>query len=538
MGIFAALTMLLAFMFAALAVDSGRLWSDKRELQTVTDIAALEAANSLGCGGGGTSAMVAAAQAAAGRNSYTNNVNAGPNSVVLGGITDSGGTRVFSAGSDTSAVRVTLAKTVPASLILGGLFGNTTTMTATATARNTPPQGSLSVGSALLRVNTTANDASLLSLLFGNILGGSLVLDAVSYQGLASTNISLLDLVHADASVGTVKELLDSNIKVSDLLGIMATAVNNSGVVNASVTAAMSKLIAASVNNLTVKLGDVISVASPDSEAAANAKVNLFDLISTGLIVANGSNALTLPLAVNIPGVAQVNALVKVIQLPQIAVGPPGQDTNGNWCTQARTAQISVAVSAQVGLANLLQVTNLVLNAKIAQGESHLISINAQPGQSQVDIGAQPGIATLTLTNSAGGPAQLVGLSLLGLPIVSINLGLNLPATASSASTLTFDVDPLNANLPLTQTVSSGLGNSLQNALGNPNSINVSPTLLGLPLNVGPTVTNIVNNIVAPLLGAIGSLLLDPLLHLIGVQVGVADVQLIDLQTTGSQLLI
>jgi uncharacterized membrane protein len=536
MGIFAALTMLLAFMFAALAVDGGRLWSDKRELQSVADIAALEAANSVGCGSVSSSAMVAAAQTAATRNGFTDSVNTGLNSVALGWIGNAGGNRVFGTtpGTGDRAVRVILSRTVPASLILGGVFGGTTTMTATATARNTPPQGSISVGSALLRVNTTSGDASLLSLLFGKILGGSLVLDAVSYKGLANANVSLLGLAHAYASAGTVSSLLNANIKVSDLLALTLTAMNNAGVADATLTTAINKLIVANISNLNINLGSVLKVTSPDSVAAGNAKVNVFDLISASLMVANGSNALSL--ALGIPGIA--TASVKVIEPPQLAVGPAGTDASGNWCTQAKTAQIRATVNLTPALSALTS-TDMALSVNVATGEAHLVSITPQSGGSDVIVGATPGIITANLTNVAQtGPSTLASVSLLGITLLKVNLGLNLPIASPAAAQLDFPVTyPVTGSLPMTLTTSSGLGSSLQNGLSQSNSVVVTANLIGLPINLG-LLNPILSGTIAPLLGTVGSNLLDPLLKLIGIQVGVVDVQLLDLQTSGSQLLI
>ena len=43
-GLFGIMTLLLAVLFVSLVVDSGRLWMQKRQLQSIADIAAIEAA--------------------------------------------------------------------------------------------------------------------------------------------------------------------------------------------------------------------------------------------------------------------------------------------------------------------------------------------------------------------------------------------------------------------------------------------------------------------------------------------------------------
>lgn len=528
-GLFGILTLLLALVFTALAVDAGRLWFERRQIQAIADLAALEAARGLGCGGNAGD-VAAAAQAAAVRNGFGGDLTAAPNRVEVGGLVTVAGLRQFSAGSATDAVHVVASESVPASLVLGGFFGQNTLISAEATARAEPSHAAFSAGSYLLRLSATAEDANLLNLLLGGLLGSSLALDAVSYQGLASTDLNLAQLVRAHGSVGTVEELLAADLSVAEVIGLAATAVGQ----NSAAAASLSQLQLAAVNNAAVSLADVLDVSVPASDAAGKVGINVLDLISTTLMVANQNHAVSLPLAVNLGSLLNVNALVNVIEPPRIAVGPPGRNAAGGWCAQARTAQIEAraTVQANLGVAAL----DLALAATVAPGEAHLESLDTVPGATRAVINATPGIATLALTNAAGsGSATLTAL---GIPVA---IGLDLPIQTAGGSDLVYDVaSPVAEHLPMRQSIAAPLGGSLASALANPGAVRLELPVLGPILGglVSGIVSPLLGTVVSPLLGFIGSALLDPLLRLLGLQLGGLDVTLEDIEYTGGAQLV
>jgi uncharacterized membrane protein len=527
-GLFGILTLLLALVFTALAVDAGRLWFERREIQAVADLAALEAARQVGCGGNPGNA-VAAAQAAAKRNGFAGNLADAPNRVDVGWLTTAAGLRQFSASrpaanfADADAVHVLATESVPASLVLGGFFGQTTLIWAEATARAEPPHATFSLGSYLLRVSATPQDANLLNALLGGLLPSSLSLDALAYKGLASTDINLAQLVRAQGlGVGTVEQLLDTQLSVAQVINLAAAAVGQQVAVDTSVTAGLQTLLGAAVNNIPVKLGDVLDVSVPASDAAAKVGINVFDLITTTLMVANKNSAVALPLG--IPGVANVN--LAIIQPPQLAVGPPGTSSTGDLCTEARTAQLDLEVALNpLGLG----LVDAVLGLELAQGSASLDRLDLAPGVANARINAVPGIAALNLTNGAHTGPATVGGGLLGI-------GLNLPIADPHAAPLDYSVPyPPADHLPMTKSTSASVGSSLQSALSDPHALEIE--VLGLPL-LGNLLKPLVAPIVAPLLGAIGSAVLDPLLKLLGIQLGGLDVTIEDIRYSGGAQLV
>jgi uncharacterized membrane protein len=527
-GLLGVVTLMLAVLFAALVVDSGRLWMQKRHLQTVADIASIQAARQLGCGVV-LANVVQAAQSAAVANGYTGNLANSPNIVDIVNVTTVGGIRQFSTGG-SEAVRVYATREVPSSLVAGGLFDGTVVLHAQAVSRADPAIAAFSAGSFAASIDT--KDSVLLDGIFSDILGSSVDLDLVSYQGIAATNITLNELLEASGQVGGLESLLSTSMTLSELASLMADAVNNSGTASADAKLGMQQLADATVDNTSITLGDVLNVTTPDEEAAGNVGVNALSLITTSALIANGSHALSVPLSISVPGITSITGQINVIEPPQLAIGPAG--SGGAICTTLRTAQVEAAVDVNVSILGLAEI-DLSLNAEVAQGTAGLGSVVNSGGQTDVTINATPGIASLSLQNTAGtGPAAITTLG--GLHVADLTL--DLPIQPAAAQALVFNVDhPIADNLPQTRTVSSPVGDSLANALGQSGVIEVDPLGLGGVLNA-VLINTVVSTVVSPLLVQIGEAFLDPLLEMLGIQVGGMDVTLEGIQIRQTEPLI
>lgn len=520
-GLFGLLTLMLAIVFTALAVDSGRLWMQQRKLQSIADIAAMSASRQVGCSASAGN-VTTAAQTAAANNGFAGQLAQSPNQIALGSVATNGGLRVFSDDSSNEAVFVRATQEVPSSLVAGGLFGNTITLSAEAVSLSNSPIAAFSAGSFAASLNS--EDSALLNGLLSGMLGSPVNLSALSYEGIAATQITLQDMLAVSGGIGTVDELLDADMQIADLLEIFANAAGENAAADLQAVSDMGTIAGATVQNASVSLGDLLAVTTPDSDAAATAGLNALSLIMAAAVIANGENAIALPLAVNVPLIgSSINAQVTFIEPPQIAIGPAAGD--GEICTLVRTAQVRAYVGLLADIPLLARI-DLALALEVAQGSAGLRSITQEGGHSEVRIEATPGIASLDLTNNAGtGPARISTLHLPpllpGIPIADIEL--DLPVQPAAMQALDFTVDhPVDEHLPQTQTVSSPLGGSLENALSDSGALDV--TILSA-LNLG-LVNDVVATVVTPLLGEIGRVLLDPLLKLLGIQVGGLDVTL------------
>lgn len=542
-GIFAALVLMLALLFTALAVDAGRLWMEKRKLQTVADMAAMEAARNAGCGGN-LGYVLPAAQYAAERNGYADNLGNAPNAVETGWIEIDGTLRTFvtrppaGISGDENAVHVHATKEVPASLILGGLWGSTVRIAADATARAEPPQASFRLGSNLLSISTSNEDATLLNALLSGLLGSTLDLDVLSWKGIANANVNLANLVKiSHLGVGSVEKLLDTSLNVAEVLALTAEALTQQAVVDVAAVVGLETLASVAIDNLPIKLGDVLDVAMPASRAAAEASINVLDLITTTLLIANNQSAVDL--ALGIPGLAGIRLVI--LEAPRLAVGPPGESSRGDMCTEAKTAQTRLSVVIDPNILGIIKI-DLALNVELAPSRANLSSVMLQPGHANVDIDVNPGVVALSLTNSAfNGPAKALELGLLGLEILKAEVGANLPIIAPNAETVNFDVDYPSPTLPETKEteIAVKLSESLQYALSQPDAITVDVSLLGISLGILNDLVRTLLDVLTPILTQVAQLILDPLLKILGVKLGGADVTLEEVQYgRGAELVI
>lgn len=517
-GLAGILILLTALLFTALVVDSGRLWMQQKKLQSIADMAAIHASRYLGCNAN-LQNVTQMAQLAAANNGFGGQLSANPNQVLLGRLDTVQGMRQFTADGSSEAVYVRATREVPSSLFAGGLIGSTLTLRAEAVSASDPAWAAFGIGSFTVTLNS--EQSALLNGLLGGMLGSPLNLDVLTYRGIAGTKITLQDMLAVSGQVGTLQDLLDADMQVSELLTLFANAAGQDSAANVQAIAGMQTIADLAMNNAPVKLGEVLAVTTPDANAAATVGLNALSLITTATMIANGQNAVNLPLAISLPAIPTINAQVTIIEPPQLAIGPAAG--SGNLCTEARTAQIRTRVGVLLNIPLLARI-DLALNVEVAQGSAGLRSMQQNDGVSEVEIEASPGIAALTLTNNAGtGPARIS--TLLNIPIADI--GLNLPVQPPSPQILEYSVaHPVEDHLPQTQSIASPVGSSLQNALGQPNAVNV--TVLSV-LNLG-LVNNVVSTIVRPLLSEIGRVLLDPLLNLLGIRVGGMDVTLEDLQ--------
>jgi len=547
-GLLAALVLLPAVLFTALALDTGRLYLEKRRLQTIADLSALDAAHAMACASAKDAAAVDAAQASAVRNGYAGNL-AAENGVKVGNVSSNAqGLRVFGENgpANADAVQIEAQNTVPASLVAGGLFGGSVTLKAKAVGRSDAIAG-ISAGSFLARV-----DPSGLNPLLSGLLGTSV--DLVSYNGIAAANLTLLDLIQAQGLVGTVDELLALQMSIGEFYALMASALTNKG--NAGAAADLSGLAAGISNTLVLTLGDLLKVTTDDPEAAAEAEVNVLDLLMLGAEVANGQNAIAIPAAgFAIPGVASIGLSLRLIEPPQIAIGPAGQDENGNWKTQVQTAQVRVGVDLQLvpqslslGLLGLLlglvtiDLTDLHLDVDAAPTTAWLENIGCSTLgdlDGSATVGSQPGVVKIAI-----GELDAEGESVAPTNIATVRSSLlgNLATIGASAVT-SVTSDPqttqFNGTFPDPETVGTPVDEAVNNALSSlADSLNLQVMLGSLDLSVLNQVINALSLALGPIIEALGDNLLTPLLQALGVNVGGADLTVFDVRFVRPTLVI
>jgi uncharacterized membrane protein len=243
--------------------------------------------------------------------------------------------------------------------------------------------------------------------------------------------------------------------------------------------------------------------------------------------VANGSNALSVTLSTSSLGglggllnSAGNSVQLKVIEPPQIAIGPAAQNPDGTWKTTAKTAQIRLSIHLRPLGTVLGGILNLPIYVEAASAEASLRGITCATPKDSSTVSVHTDAQAVTsnigeiadINASVGVVADATILNVLNLVRVTGRSNL---ALAGSAHDLTFH-GPFNpANRQTVGSTTLDLGDLLQTGL------TTSVQIIGLVLiNVQLAVLNILN----PILDALDYGLLDPLLSGLGVIVGGADV--------------
>lgn len=584
---------LLALVLLAIlgVVQIGYMYSSKRDLQRIADLAALEAANHLQpmttCGGAQT----------AGKKSIDKQwppevtPQEQDKQLECGHWSAEGGYGSGALNGVFNAVQVTLTgetlQLVP--------FTGSRTVKATATAALTnDPTATFSVGAGVARLNGGALNA-----LLSGLLGTSVNLSAVDYTGLANTKVNLLGLKEAlNLSAGTYDQLLNAEVNMQDLLTASLDVARRSGsnTVASSITAMnnLATLLAGvNLNGLMLNLLKdgtqsgllELSVDSNDRLAGLQADANLLNILTVGLQVAQKDAAISLPAtALDLGPLATATVAVKVIEPPSIASGRAGTDASGKYITTAHNGQVRAAIkiTALKALGNDETLLNLPLLVKVSLPSQKLLTLpinlevgsadarleeircNAQPNTHEVRISAKPGLAYISLaempdamtnttqpwSNLTKDRFPLLNLRvqvLLGLLDISVKLmaKVDVPIDSNNYQMLKFEyatnkpyadqASDLTKSVGSEQQLGQSIGSALTPALMN---VEIETSGLGIASNIVDALLNNVLEIVTGLLPIVQGLLnpiltlldsvLGPLLKLLGLQIGYADVQLLD----------
>ncbi|HET7833915.1 MAG TPA: TadG family pilus assembly protein [Gallionella sp.] len=516
-SVMAAVTLTVAVVVAALALDLGRIYWIKRDLQKAADLASLSAVTEI-------PQATTVAQNIALANGFDYQKVATANSMTVTTGMYNWTTRVFTPGGDPDtldAVQVIVATTIPYYFMPGSLR-----LEASAISVRDPVAG-FSLGSFIARLDTT--QSALLNSVLGGLLGGAINLDIGSYKGLAAGTVSLAGLQLA-LGLGTVDEVLNANLSLAGLLDATITALNNKGDAASVNAASILGTVRTSVaSNRSLRVGDLLNVDTSNPQAAANTEVNVMQLLQTGAQIANGSHFVDIPnLGVSVGSLANVGLGLSVIEPPTIAIGPARKNSNGQWMTRAHAAQIRLKLGLKLDLA-VLQV-NLPLYIESGAADASLTKIVCKlpRDDSEVTIEATPQLVAAYIGNVDNAvmenhaqpvtPTTATLVNVLGL--ITIKGYAKVVVGGGQPRDLVFNgpFDQYNT----TATASLGIGSALGTALQQPGNMDtkVELDLLGLlKIDAGPIIAAII-----AVLNSVLDALLDPLLSLLGVSLGGADV--------------
>ena len=503
-------------VLAAMAVDAGSITLKARQVQGAADLAAMAAAHDL-------AHAEAAAQATASAN--LNDVQAV--GVVRGGYVADARVKPrdrFTPGAaEPNAARVEV--TAPAPLFFGRWILQRDSVsvrkTATAAIPGGRPQAMFSIGSRLASL-----DGGLANALLSGLLGSNVSLTVMDYRALAGARVNLLqfsDALAADLGLtaGDYDALLQQEVTAGQALKVLET------VAGADARSALSKLTRTPVD-ARLKLKDLIGVeagAKQGLREALNADVGVMDLIMASLETANGERQVALDLGAR-AGLADLDILLAIGERPNKS---PWLTITAQGKPVIRTAQARLylkATSAQA-LAGLTQVQVPIL-VEAASSEARLERITCA-GTTTVALAVRPGVARARIgavdesklknfkTALTSSPATV--LSVLKLVTLKAHADLEIAdQTWTDVSFTAADIDQNTVKTARSRAFVHGLIVSLLQRL----DVEVEVGVLG-GLGLG-NLKGALGLLLTPL-GPVLDGVVQPLLDLLGLRLGEADVQ-------------
>ncbi|MBN3855131.1 hypothetical protein G3N59_17255 [Paraburkholderia sp. Ac-20340] len=571
---------------AALGViDVANLYLSKRALQNVADLAALAAVQQMD---DNCVQPLATAKANASSNGFTVSGTSSTLAVQCGrwDSSASGGMTFVTSGatSPLNGVQVTVTKVVPY-FFVGPQRTLTASATAKAAVVGSFQVGTSLVQVNLLNgmlssllggTSVTLDAVSWNGLANANIKIADLAAVATSagtYDGLLAAQTSVTGLANILLKAVQKDGLLTANVSAAQNALTAIASLVPQGSSNAISLASISGSQA------------LLQLGVANAQYAADATVNVLQMLIVGAEIAAAGKS---PIALNVDltglsGVLPVSAnlTLQVISPPTIAVGEPGYIAGTTtWRTMATTAQILLGVNATIStsqgigyyllLPYLLDVTvQLPLYVVVGQGQAWLQSAQcaATRAASTQTIGVQTGLANVCIGTplAAGVTANqvsgfscsgtnsrwtLASITLLGANVATVSApSLQVPVVSPTTSTLVFDGDgnPLAGNSVNSNQIGAVLNNTLQSTVTQLSQLTESSNGLQLTLLSGglgsvlsslllapvsalidgivmPIVTTVLSTVLAPILSGLDTVLIGPLLQLLGVQLGVATV--------------
>ena len=535
-AIMAAGLMTLVIGCAALGVDLGSIFTDRRKTQSTTDLAAIVAASNL-------SNATNAATATVTKNNYPASDLV---SVELGTYTANSAISpqarfVTPAVGTPNAARVTMTTQTPLYFAHYLTGANQYNITTTATAATTQ-MAAFEIGSRLLSVN-----GGVLNALLGSMLGTTLSLSVMDYNSLASANIDAFSFMSAVATrvnltAATYSQLLSANLKVSDIIAAMLSAQQAANGASSATTALST--ISQAMNTVTtqMQLGSLIDVGPYGGLTAGTSPqmgvaVSLLQLLNATAQIANGTHQIATGLSVSLPGIASVSLVVTIGERAQgsswLAVGSAGASVH--------TAQTRVLLSIQLLGSGPVPAVNLPVYVEVASGTATLNAVNCgfpNISTSTVTLGVTPGIVNAWIGNVTMADMNNFTTEPNPPPATLVNLGLITVSGRANAymgnttpTNATFTYPEIQAQTPQTVTTTNFTSSLTSSLLGNL-SLNVTIIGLGLPIpGLGATVAGILAGVTAPV-----DQLLASLLQTLGVGIGQADVWVTGVRCDGAVL--
>ncbi len=537
-AIMSALLLTVIMGFAALGVDLGKAFTDRRKAQSTVDLAALAAVNDLFNASKAATATVLGNQFPAGT----------PVAVELGTYTADPTVAAASrfklaAGAGVNAARITLQTSTP--LFFGrALTGRESFAIQTRAIATQAAFAQFAIGSRLLSI-----DSKLLNQVLGGMLGSSLSLSVMDYRALADLKIDLFDFMNAAATRAqltgpTYDSVLKSNIRTGTVIDAMADAGRKSqGSGNAGVRALGDIAQTFNGSNDKIKLDPLLDVGPYKSlplgqKPKVGVSASALDMLTAAAQVANGQHQVEAALNLGIPGIAAATLKLAVGERPVgtswVAVGAPG--------AKVHTAQTRILLTVQLAGTGSIAAVNVPVYVEVAAATATLDSVKcnyANASASTVTLGVTPAIvdgwigdvSNSQFNNFKSAPSPPAA-TLVNLPLIKVTGRAHATMSNVSPQSVTFSQSDLAQQVKKTVSTRDYTSSLTSRLIGD---LQLNASIAGLGIGLPQVVTGQVAGILASATSPIDQLLASVLATL-GVGLGQADVWVSGIRCDGAVL--
>lgn len=571
-----ALVLPILLIATSMAVDLGRVRMERRKLQSVADAVALDMLKHRTEYTTATmSTWTASITSSRTRNNFTASGTETDQvrdlSVTPGCYTSTTDTFTVlnAAGCTTiSAVKVIATDTIPYSFNpVKGNRKQATSRESVASLGNRK-QAEFLVGSALASVDPVSS--SILGQLLNSVLPGA---SLISYQGLASTNLTLAQLsTYLPVTAGSPDELLNTSFTINQLALASAQALQANGA-NAAQVAALYSLANLAVSNQTIKLADALN-ANIGGNPGAYTTFNVQELLVGSVLAVDGDHLLNLDTGTSVPGISSVKVNLTGIEAPRRG----GMEDGASATTKQLALTITPTIDASLGtltqnlcklptseqnlintllggvvnllacvLSPLTGVVSKVIDLRVTATPSIAVNVAQVTATQHIDCTTKqlsftldPSVLTLTNATNLTVTGSIAGASLGNL--VKVTTGTNAKTTGTSSLPGAFSAvgtgPRYTSFTPSSQTTGSKplglaalIGTTNVPGTGNPGT---TLTVLNTNLNtLGGFVNTLLTSTGSPLntlLNQLDTNVLDPLAKMLGLNLGGSTITPLDMQ--------
>lgn len=500
---------------AALAVDIGSLYLDRRKLQGIADAAALAAAGRPG------EERTAVERVIAANCQCTITIAALTSGTYNPDLAVQAEQRFAPGGTSPNAVRIILTRDRPLFFgrFLTGKKDSLIRVTATGARRG---YAAFSLGSRVAAVHGGVPNA-----LLSALTGSEVNLSVMDYNALANADVDLLAFSKAlrteiGAEVLTFGQTLDSQVTMPQVLSALAGA-SDGRVATALEHIADRALPKALVPSRAIDLGPRSS--SIRIDPANPVRVNALDLMRAMLLLANANRQVDLSLASSLPGGTGVDVALLIGEPPAHSPLIAITDTQD---VIVRTAQVRIKLDARVAIAAPLASVHIPVLAELGSASARIADIDCRKNASAaVSLAVTTAPATLAIGTVDAADFQNMQrpldprpARLLQLPLVQVDGKAELVLSDLAEKPADFsraDIDEGEVKTVESTGLVAGAAKSLGDRIDL--DVNIPGLNLGLGINALKAVVGDTVGLAAPVLDG----LLAQITGVLGVHVGEAD---------------